>query len=110
MMIINAPANNNIVVSTDVSMVEVSARGVVFRATQKLGSNDGREIYFYTNGKCEMYFKDRREVTCRYNVSNGEVRLLDEKGNTVYKGSYRMRSNGRDLASVTIQGTTYWAK
>lgn len=109
MIIINAPANNT-VVSTNDSMVEVCEQSTVFRSTQKLRSNDGREIYMYTNGKCELYFGDRLEVTCQYCIRNGEVRLLDERGNTIYKGSYRMKPDGRNVAWLRIQGTDYWAK
>lgn len=64
----------------------------------------------YTNGKCELYFGDRLEVTCQYCIRNGEVRLLDERGNTIYKGSYRMKPDGRNVAWLRIQGTDYWAK
>ena len=82
----------------------------MFRSNQKLRSNDGRELYFYTSGTCDGFDGDRREFSCRYTLSDGEVRLLDEKGNTVYKGTYRMKSDGQNLSSVTIAGTTYWAK
>lgn len=90
--------------------IELSDQSVVFRSTQKLSSNDGRELYFYTNGMCDGYYGDRREFSCKYRLQDGEVRLLDEDGNTVYKGSYRMKSDRRNLSTVTIAGTVYWAR
>ena len=96
-------------VSSD-PFIECADQGVVFRSTQKLRSNDGRELYFYTNGICEGYDGDYCEFACKYTLMSGEVRLLDENGRTVYKGSYRMKSDRRNLSNVTIAGTTYWAK
>lgn len=80
---------------------------VVFRSTQKLKSSDGRQIYFYSSRRCELYDGDRLVVATTYRLQNGEVHLLDEYGQTVYKGTYRMSSDGRNLSSVTIAGTTY---
>lgn len=81
---------------------------VVFRSTQKLKSDDGRQIYFYSNRSCELYDRDRLVVATTYKIKDGEVYLLDEYGQTVYKGTFRMSSDGRNLKSVTIAGTTYW--
>lgn len=106
--IICFPTNNQVLCSS----IEISAeqQNVVFRGTQKLRSNDGREIRFYSNGTCEMFLGDRLEVTCRYKLQDGELRLLDERGNTVYKGTYRLKSSGPvGLSYVAIQGTTYRA-
>lgn len=83
---------------------------VVFRNTQKLRANDGREIYLYSNRTCELFHGDRLEVKCTYRLQDGEVRLLDENGNTVYKGRYRMASDGRSLVSLTLAGTTFYRK
>ena len=81
---------------------------IVFRGTQKLRSSDGGEIYFYQNGKCEMYQNDRLVVSCRYDVDGNDVKLLDENGNTVYKGRITYSQKDRTkVASVTIAGTTY---
>lgn len=109
--IICFPTNNQ-VLSANGSSIEISAeqRNVVFRGTQKLRSNDGREIRFYSNGTCEMYSGDRLEFTCRYKLQDGELHLLDERGNTVSKGTYRLKSSGTvGLSYVTIQGRAYRA-
>lgn len=90
--------------------IETGMQDVVFRTTQRLRANDGREIYLYPNRKCELYDNDRREVTCTYRLQNGEVLLLDEYGNTVYKGSYRMSRDGVNISSITLAGTTYYRK
>lgn len=108
MMVINA--SSNIPISYCSPNREITTQNVVFRTTQKLRSNDGRELYFYTNGTCDGFDGDHREFSCKYTLSAGDVRLLDEKGNTVYKGTYRMKSDGQNLSNVTIAGTTYWAK
>lgn len=90
------------------SMIE--SNGVKFRSTQRLRSRDGYSIYLYTSGKCQMYAGDRLVAETTYDVyPNGEVRLYDENGRTLYKGSYRMKSDGQNLSSLTIQGTTYYA-
>lgn len=82
---------------------------IVFRGTQKLRARDGAEIYFYQSGKCEMYQNDRLVVSCTYDVDGNEVKLLDENGNTVYKGRVTYSKQDRTkVASVTIAGTTYY--
>ncbi|MBQ4632839.1 MAG: hypothetical protein IJ421_08515 [Prevotella sp.] len=83
---------------------------VVFRTTQKLRANDGREIYLYSNRICELYEGDRLVVKCTYRLQEGEVRLLDEYGNTVYKGTYRMTSDRRNVVSLRLGDTTYYKK
>lgn len=93
---------------TETSITSASeSRGVVFRSTQKLRSSDGRSIYLYSSGRCELFDGDRLVAECTYTLQNGEVRLLDENGRTVYKGTYRMKSDGRNLSSITLAGTTY---
>ena len=81
---------------------------IVFRTTQKLKSRDGGEIYFYSSGKCEMYQNDRLVVSCTYTIDDNEVKLLDENGNTVYKGRISWNNTKSKALSVTIAGTTYY--
>ena len=109
-MMINAPVCETIsaVEPTTVEMVAL-VQDVRFRSTQKLRSRDGREIYFYSNGRCEGYDGDRLQFSTTYSIYDDEVRLLDERGNTVYKGSITWRTRGQSLHSVTIAGTTYVA-
>lgn len=109
-MMINAPANEtiSIVASPTIEMVAMT-QNVRFRSTQKLRSRDGREIYFYSSGKCEGYDGDRLQFSTTYTIIGDELRLLDERGNTVYKGSITWRTRGQSLNSVTIAGTTYVA-
>lgn len=83
------------------------ARSVVFRSTQKLVASDGRKIYLYRNGTCEMRNGDRVEVTCRYRLQDGEVRFLDENGNTIYAGSYVLRRDRMNISTLTLAGTRY---
>ena len=83
-------------------------QNVVFRSTQRLKANDGRQIYLYSSGKCELWDGDRLVVTATYRLQNGEVRLLDENGNTIYKGSYRLARDRRNISSLTLAGTTYY--
>lgn len=90
--------------------VSDSQSGIVFRTTQKLKSRDGGEIYFYSSGKCEMYQNDRLVVSCTYTIDDNEVKLLDEKGNTVYKGRISWNNTKSYALSVTIAGTTYYKK
>lgn len=86
-----------------------SQSNIVFRGLQKLRANDGGEIWFYQSGKCEMYYNDRLIVTCTYQVDGGAIKLLDENGNTVYKGSFTYSRDDRTkVAKVTIAGTTYY--
>lgn len=87
----------------------VDSNDVVFRSTQRLKSRDGRSIYLYRSGTCELFDGDRLIASCTYRLQNGEVRLLDERGNTVYKGTYRMKSDRLNLQSLTLAGTTYVA-
>ena len=81
---------------------------LVFRGTQKFrNSRDNVEIYCYTNGRCEWYDGDRRIVTCTYTYSDGEIRFLDENGDTIYKGSVSWNNTHSKPLSITINGTTY---
>ena len=80
------------------------SQNVVFR----FKANDGRQIYLYSSGKCELWDGDRLVVTATYRLQNGEVRLLDENGNTIYKGSYRLARDRRNISSLTLAGTTYY--
>ena len=87
--------------------------GIIFssnanKPTQRLKANDGRQIYLYSSGKCELWDGDRLVVTATYRLQNGEVRLLDENGNTIYKGSYRLARDRRNISSLTLAGTTYY--
>lgn len=84
------------------------AQNVVFRSTQILTASDGRQIRLYRNGTCELRDGDRIEVTCRYRLQDGEVRLLDEYGNTVYAGSYKLRKDRRNIDILRLSGTTYF--
>ena len=108
--------SNSIVVATEnmnfkTSVEIISAEhGVVFRKTQKLTNREGSEIYLYTNGKCEMYYNDRCEVVCYYTVTGNEIKLLDEKGNTIYTGTFTYTSDRQNVQSLTIAGTKYYKK
>lgn len=99
----------NSAVGINTSTMEYS-QYVVFRTTQMLKSSDGREIYLYSNRTCELFDNGRLVVKCTYRLQNNEVRLLDENGDTVYKGSYRMSRDGRNLANITLAGTTFYKK
>lgn len=110
MMLVNAPACEAMTTESSLISMASSGQSVVFRTTQKLRSNDGREIYFYSSRKCEGYYKDRLEFSCEYRIQDDEVRLLDEDGNTVYKGSCTWRVKGQSLSSVSIAGTRYYAR
>lgn len=111
MMVVNAPACETIsaIESPAIEMV-AAAQNVRFRSTQKLRARDGREIYFYSSGKCEGYDGDRLQFSTTYTIIDNEVRLLDERGNTVYKGTVSWRVKGQSLYNVTIAGTTYFAQ
>lgn len=89
---------------------DVAQQTVRFRSTQRLSSRDGREIYFYSSGKCEGFYNDKLEFCCKYTIIEKEIRLLDEDGNTVYKGTCTFKSDRQNLLNVTIAGTTYFAK
>lgn len=96
--------------STDTFSTENIQQSVVFRTTQHLVSRDGREIYLYPSRKCELFDGDRLIATCTYRLQDGEVRLLDENGDTVYKGTYRLSNDRRNLSSLTLAGTTYYTR
>ena len=85
-------------------------RVVVFRTTQYLKSKDGREIYLYPSRKCELFINGRLAVTCTYRLQDGELRLLDEYGDTVYKGSYILSRDRRTISSLKLGYTTYYRK
>lgn len=87
----------------------VSESEVVFRHNQRLRSRDGREIYLYNSGKCEMYYNDRLEVSCEYSVIGNEIRLIDN-GRVIYKGSFTYESDHQTLSSLSIAGTIYFKK
>lgn len=107
---VNAPACEALfAIESPSSEIVAAAQNVRFRSTQKLRARDGREIYFYSSGKCEGYDGDRLQFSTTYSIYGDEVRLLDERGNTVYKGSITWRTRGQSLHSVTIAGTTYVA-
>lgn len=82
---------------------------VVFRHNQRLKSRDGREIYLYSSGKCEMYYYDRLEVSCEYSVIGNEIRLIDN-GRVIYKGSFTYGPDRQTLSSLSIAGTIYFKK
>lgn len=83
-------------------------RNVVFRSTQRLKARDGRIIILYTSGRCEMRDGDRVIVTTTYRVQDGEVRILDERGNTLYAGRYVLSRDRVNISSLTLAGTTYY--
>lgn len=110
-MMINAPICETIsCVDSPKFEMSTASQNVRFRSTQKLRARDGREIYFYSSGKCEEYDGDRLQFSTTYTIIDNEVRLLDERGNTVYKGSLSWRVKGQSLYNVTIAGTTYFAQ
>lgn len=111
LMVVNAPASESFYAEEAPSFeMTAAAQTVRFRSTQKLRARDGREIYFYSSGKCEGYDGDRLQFSTTYTIIQNEVRLLDERGNTVYKGTLSWRVKGQSLSSVTIAGTTYFAQ
>lgn len=99
------------IVRTDAAAVScaTATAEVVFRSTQKLKSCDGRRIYLYSNGQCELFDGDRLAVECTYAIRGNEVRLLDENGRTVYSGTFRYKSERRNLSSISLAGTTYYS-
>lgn len=110
LMVVNAPTSESFYTEEAPSIEMIAAAQTVrFRSTQKLRARDGREIYFYSSGKCEGYDGDRLQFSTTYTIIDNEVRLLDERGNTVYKGTLSWRVKGQSLYSVTIAGTTYFA-
>lgn len=94
--------------NTSYSIAETQ-QSVVFRRTQRLRSNNGRSIYFYTNRKCEMYDGNRLVAEYTYTIQNGEVHLRDSDGITIHKGRYVMNRDRINLHSLSIAGTTYYA-
>ncbi len=106
----NAYEPNKRISSLNVEEMHIAQRKTVFRATQRLKARDGRQIYLYSSGKCELWDGDRLVVSTIYRLLDGEVRLLDENGNTVYKGSYILSRDRQNLSSLTISGTTYYKK
>ncbi len=58
------------IVRTDAAAVSctTATAGVVFRSTQKLKSSDGRKIYLYSSGLCELFDGDRLAVECTYTI------------------------------------------
>ena len=110
LMIANAPiCEAASLAGSPANEMVVAVQTVRFRSTQKLRSSDGRELYFYSSGKCEGYDGDRLQFPTTYTIIGDEVRLLDERGNTLYKGTLRWRVKGQSLYNVTIAGTTYFA-
>lgn len=85
-------------------------RKVTFRTDQFLKARDGREIYLYRNGICRLMDGDIVEVECTYTLSNGEVWLLDEYGNSICKARYILRQDRMTVSSLTINGTTFYQK
>ena len=57
------------------------SQNVVFRSTQRLKANDGRQIYLYSSGKCELWDGDRLVVTATYRLQNGEGNVDVNKNN-----------------------------
>lgn len=112
MAIVNASAYESFfAIDSPATEMVATAQNVRFRSTQRLRARDGREIYFYSSGKCEGYDGDRLMFSTTYTIYNSnEVRLLDERGYTVYKGSVSWKVKGQTLNSVTIAGTTYFAR
>lgn len=105
---VNSPVCNSFVADTNPSLV--LTEGVVFRRTQRLRASDGREIYFYSNGTFEIYYRDNLKLKGKYTLfDNGEFRLQDEDGTTRYKGTVRYKQNRIDLSSITLSGTTFLA-
>lgn len=107
MLIAASPSCEVTSISSSSEMI-ASAQNVVFRSTQKLRSKDGREIYFYSSGKCEGYDGDRLMFSTKYFIQGNEVRLLDENGNTLYKGTIRWSVQGQSIYSLSLAGTVYY--
>jgi len=111
MVIVNVPASETVIaIESPATEMSSASQNVVFRSTQKLSSSDGRELYFYSNGRCEGYDGDRLMFSTRYKIMGNEVRLLDERGNTVYKGTISWKVKGKTINSVSIAGTRYFAR
>ena len=108
MMMLNAPADNT-AVTTNEFVVESAAQGVVFRSTQRLRSDDGWSIYLSSSGRCEIFNGDYPILKCRYTLQYGEIRLLDEDGDLLYRCSYTKKSDGQNLSTVTFNGIVFKA-
>ena len=109
--IINAPiCETTVAIESPATEITAAEQNVVFRSTQKLRSKDGREIYFYSDGRCEGFDGDRLMFVTKYEIMGNEVRLLDERGYTVYKGTISWRVKGKTIDTVTIAGTRYVAR
>lgn len=81
-----------------------------FNVFRRFRSNDGREFYFYPEGKCEGFDNGRLMFTARYKIiqSIKELRILDENGNTIYKGSYSLADTRKNYPyQITLGGTSY---
>lgn len=108
MLAVSVSASNLISLKENVPSEQ---RSVVFRSTQIMRASDGREIYFFSNRTCKMYDSNGRlMVTCTYRLANGEAYLLDENGNDVYKGAYKMSGDGRNLSWVRFAGVMYYKR
>lgn len=88
----------------------IESNGVKFRTTQRLRAKDGGMIYFYASGKYQLWDGDRLVAEATYDVyPNNEIRLYARNGETLYKATYRTKSDGRNISYLTLQGTTYYA-
>lgn len=88
----------------------VQQRKVVFRTTQKLRASNGRELYLYTSGRAEWYGSNGKllgEYT--YTLIDGEI-FLYRDGEREGKGSYTMKRDRLNLASVKLNGVIYYKK
>ena len=86
-----------------------SSQGVRFRVNQRLRSNDGRELYLYTNGRAELYENDRMGDECEYQVYGNEIRLI-KWGSVAYKASFEYQSDRKTISWLRLQGTEFLQK
>ncbi len=93
--------------ATPISVVASSGRSVVFRSTQKLRSNDGREIYLFSSRKCELWDEGRLVAECTYTIRDGELLLIAD-GKVLYKG--RIYMDGINCKKIVLSGTTYYRR
>ncbi len=98
-------SNNAIAICSD------SNSGIVFRGTQKVRSNEGAEIYLYSNGNVQMYNSNGMLVTeAIYEWDGGsEIFIKDFEGRILYKCSCRVNQQ-KQLVSLTLSGETFWKK
>lgn len=77
MVMVNAPIYK-CVSSLEPPAVEIiaSLQNVVSRSTHKLRSREGREIYFYSNGKYEGFYDDRLEFSTMFRILDDELRRV----------------------------------